>query len=62
VKLGAAKNGDLAVDQTTLSNMMKIVHAEYNREMKQSYVLDEMQDPSKQDFFGQRHQVADGEH
>lgn len=34
--------------------MMKIIGAEYLREMKKSYVLFEMQDPQRDSFFAER--------
>lgn len=45
---------DMFKEQAIFSEMMRIVHAEYLREMKKCFVLDEMQDPTKKNFFEEK--------
>lgn len=51
---GKFKIKDLKTNQALASKMMQIIKSEYLREMKKYYVIEEIKDPRKTEFFKQK--------
>ena len=51
---GKFKTKDFEINQTLASKMMQLIKYEYLMEMKKYYVIEELKDPSKADFFAQK--------